>query len=134
MSYLSISISNGLAPIDGAGLNAVNRDLVQTMPRAHLRSIERRCERRITLGEQLHAALGLLRLTDSVCFTDQHHAAPVGWIGNLFDLETDFVVGGNNFGLRSFGRKEIKVLPVIRIIHRHDVRMSVARAAQVSEV
>src|SRR5205085_4501666 len=45
----------------------------------------------------------------------------------------DFMIGRNEFRLRSFGREEIELLSIKRIVHRHDVRMPVARATQMPE-
>jgi hypothetical protein len=61
-----LTFSAGLTSMDRVREYAVNGDVVESLPRPDLRLVERGRERRVALGDQLHGALRLFGLRQTL--------------------------------------------------------------------
>src|SRR5687768_8494163 len=79
--------SDGRAPVEGFGADAVDGDVGEALPRADLRPVERGRERRVALRDELHRPLDLFRFGEAFGAARHHHAAPAARVRHLIDLK-----------------------------------------------
>src|SRR5437588_10331402 len=122
-----------LSPVYKFGCNAIQRDIDGAAPGVRLGCANSWSQRRIPFGDQFHRFLCIFGFCDLLGPPSYHHALPAGAIADFLDLQTDLRIGIDVLGLHSLSGEEVKFFSIVGVVHWHDVRAVVARAAEMAD-